>query len=223
MKLSGDQIVEIRERFALGDTRQHLADSFSVAPNLISLIVQRKIYKHLTYADAFWARVLRSDPDDCWIWLGCWNKGYGVCAYQGAQLNASRVAWILAHGDPGDLMVCHHCDNRPCCNPGHLFLGSAADNSADCVAKGRSAVGDRNGSQTHPERLVRGETHHQSKLTHSDVAEIRRRLANGDRQKEIGLAFGITQSQVSRIGRHENWRERLTGCEIAQRQAARQR
>ena len=85
----------------------------------------------------FWAKVERRGGDECWLWLGaCDSAGYGRTTK--AAIPAHRLAWELTFGeDPGDLFVCHHCDNPPCCNPAHLFLGTSGDNSRDSVAKGR--------------------------------------------------------------------------------------
>lgn len=88
----------------------------------------------------FWARVARRGPDECWEWRGSRNaKGYGQVTNQGADRIAHRVAYEIAKGAiPSGMMVCHTCDNPPCCNPAHLFVGSNADNIRDKVAKGRS-------------------------------------------------------------------------------------
>jgi hypothetical protein len=85
-------------------------------------------------------------PDACWPFMGFRSKGYG--RMQGGKrgapmLFAHRIAYELANGPiptgDGEWCVCHHCDNPPCCNPKHLFLGRDADNMADCHAKGRAA------------------------------------------------------------------------------------
>ena len=68
------------------------------------------------------------------------NEPYGVFTSSGKRYRAHRAAWIMAHGPiPDGMMVCHRCDNPPCCNPEHLFLGSAKDNAEDMVSKGRWA------------------------------------------------------------------------------------
>jgi len=89
----------------------------------------------------FWDNVDRSGgPEACWPWMrAVGGKGYGnVPDGVGRTLRSSRVAWELTHGPIADgLFVLHRCDNRPCCNPAHLFLGTAGDNIRDCVAKGR--------------------------------------------------------------------------------------
>ena len=76
----------------------------------------------------------------CVEWTGHVDrKGYGRVSIEGRQVFAHRVAWELAHGPiPDGLCVLHHCDNPPCCNPAHLFLGTIRDNNLDMSAKGRN-------------------------------------------------------------------------------------
>lgn len=91
------------------------------------------------------AQRLSPTPDGCLVWSGGrdWS-GYGtINVGDGKTDRTHRVAWILANGRPipGDLCVLHRCDNPPCCNPGHLFLGTRTDNNADMQAKGRGRNG----------------------------------------------------------------------------------
>ena len=95
----------------------------------------------------FWSKVDQRGPDECWPWTASTNGGYGAF---GAKLfgekkmrvhRAHRVAFFLATGvAPDDLVVCHSCDNPPCCNPAHLWLGTQADNNRDMSIKGRNGM-----------------------------------------------------------------------------------
>lgn len=78
-------------------------------------------------------------PDGCWYWLGALqSKGYGQFRNRGAH----RVSYMLYKNvDPGNLNVCHSCDNRMCVNPNHLWLGTHLDNVMDKVMKGRQSRG----------------------------------------------------------------------------------
>lgn len=77
----------------------------------------------------------------CWVWLGSKSKrGYGKIGVGGGKSpqGVHRVMWELVNGPiPTGLFVCHHCDNPPCCNPDHLFVGTAKDNVQDAISKGR--------------------------------------------------------------------------------------
>lgn len=92
-------------------------------------------------AERFWEKVDKSGgPDACWPFKGALSHGYGRLAIPGQTGDiASRVAYRLSVADPGALDVLHRCDNPPCCNPAHLFLGTALDNMHDMIAKGRAS------------------------------------------------------------------------------------
>lgn len=92
-------------------------------------------------SERFWKKVKKGGPDDCWIWTGCVNGGgYGQISAGGPRrmIPAHRVALLLDGTDvPLGKYVLHKCDNPPCVNPRHLFVGTNSDNMKDMVAKGR--------------------------------------------------------------------------------------
>lgn len=98
---------------------------------------------HLIAEDYFWSRIDRRTPDGCWAWKkGRTSAGYGHLSWGGRILYAHRIAWELHHGKeiPPRMCVLHSCDYPPCCNPGHLFLGSKVDNTLDMMKKGRDVT-----------------------------------------------------------------------------------
>ena len=130
----------------------------------------------------------------CWLWSGPrhWqpNFDYGFIRFRGRFWLAHRLIWTLLKGPIGKgLCVLHHCDNPPCVNPSHLFLGTRGDNNRDALKKGRQvpgrALGDLNGSRKHPERLLRGQQNPSARLSEEKVRVIRRRYAEGQTSLSI--------------------------------------
>lgn len=149
----------------------------------------------MTLGEYFEAHVQRDPRTGCWVWTGYRLKGrmpYGQAKFEGFRGPAHRLAWLLLRGRLGvGELLCHTCDNPPCCNPDHLFVGTAADNSADMVAKGRQAKGERNGA---------------SHLTAVDVAAIRAAYAAGGvSHRVLGARYGVHYTAIGKITRGQRW------------------
>lgn len=149
--------------------------------------------KPAKYAARFWGRVDRTDLFGCWSWQGPRRPdGYGIASLGGQTTPAHRVAWILANGSiPAGRVLRHDCDNRACCNPAHLQLGTHAENIADKVSRGRQAKGEGNG------RAV---------LTVADVRAIRAAHASGLGPAAIAAAYPVSKRAVVKIVDRETWR-----------------
>ena len=140
-----------------------------------------------------WARIRKLGPDACWPWLGARTaRGYGNVQYNGKWLYAHRLVYTWAVGAiPPGMDVCHTCDNPPCCNPAHLFLGTRMQNMADAVRKGRVANG---------ERLP------QSKLSEKSVVLARRAYRVGMTIEEIAALCRMSEQAIRRAVLKESWR-----------------
>jgi hypothetical protein len=146
--------------------------------------------------ERYWSLFDRRTETECWIWKGTLSRGYGMFSFKNNEgswgyVYAHRLAYFLAYGvDPGAFHVCHHCDNPPCVNPRHLWLGTDADNVHDAIAKGRMFQGERN-----------------AKLTGSDVVAIRALHATGLLSyPKIGKQFGVSKTMIGFIVHRQNWK-----------------
>jgi hypothetical protein len=151
---------------------------------------------------AFWSKVDRRGPEECWPWKAAGHPaGYGIF-WNGARLvKAHRHAWELEIGPiPAGLVVCHRCDNPPCCNPAHMFVGTEIENRADSIAKGR---------HKNPPVVLIGEGHHLAKLTGADVLVIRGEYRRGDRVhgvRPLARRYGITPAAMLAVVRGDTWK-----------------
>ena len=136
----------------------------------------------------FWNFTNRPSQTDCWNWKGSLTRyGYGrfwVAAHK-YHVAAHRIAYQLRYGRiPEGMGVCHHCDNKRCVNPRHLFAGTQRDNLADMNRKCRGINRERKGA---------------TELSQSDRVLIRRLARLGVMQRRIGKVFGVTQPTISYI------------------------
>ncbi len=138
----------------------------------------------------FWTYVEKSTADACWPWRGSLvGQGYGRFYVRCERYLAHRIAYAIGAGsDPGCLFVCHSCDNPPCCNPAHLWLGTSLDNNHDAIRKGRKPIGEEANAAI---------------LTPEQVESI---LADGRPQRTIAAVYGVSQGCIMLIKTGRNWR-----------------
>ena len=144
--------------------------------------------------ERFWNKVNKHAENGCWEWAAgpCGHWGYGGFTIDGRSMYAHRVSWMFEHGPiPDGLYVLHKCDNPPCVNPDHLFLGTHTDNMRDMVEKGRA----RGGS-------LPGESNGQAKLTEADVLAIR---ADKRTQQAIADEYGVSRRAIGYIKNRKTW------------------
>lgn len=129
----------------------------------------------------------------CVEWMGRRTRfGHGIGTFRNQVIATHRYAYELAYGPiPNGLHVLHHCDNPPCVNPSHLFLGTEADNVRDKTEKGRQAKGTEIVS---------------SKLNPDKVRAIRIRIANGETQASISKDFGVVYQTIALIAHGSTWK-----------------
>ena len=151
-------------------------------------------------AERFWAKVEKTEG--CWNWTAGLNMfGYGQFGLGNKMVRAHRLSYVLHHPltiellEHREICVCHRCDNPKCVNPAHLFLGSQGDNMKDMYAKGRGGM-----------KKAKGEKQHLSKLTETQVREIRKKYANGGiTQPQLALEYGVSQHSVWGIILRKSW------------------
>jgi hypothetical protein len=151
-------------------------------------------------AERFWAKVKTGLPHECWEWQGARRRKvkYSAATFKATSyttVSAPRSAYTLAKGeDPGQLWVLHHCDNPTCCNPDHLYLGTAKENAADVKARNRR----RNVPKP-------GETNPRAKLTADQVENVRALFRQGKTNTSIGQLLGVHHSTISKIRTGNSW------------------
>ncbi len=168
-------------------------------PNKFVLGHSNREHKKQPIENRFWSKVaITANPDKCWEWQYFRNENnYGQSHKDGRNMLTHRIAWELTYGEiPDGLWVLHKCDNPPCCNPAHLFLGTHQDNMQDMATKGRS----------NPPGL-QGEKHARHKLTDYQVREIRQRYRSGSIEyMQLAHEYGVSFSTINRVINHKGWK-----------------
>ncbi len=153
-------------------------------------------------AERFWSKVKKASrvtsphvSTPCWNWTASiWSGGYGSFHFEGKDKKSHRHAWELTYGKiPDGLFACHHCDNKICVNPEHLFLGGARENQVDLITKGLRTI-------------ACGEGHGEAKLTKRQVIQIKKRRAKGHLLMAIAKDFNVSRSNISSICLNKSWR-----------------
>ena len=144
----------------------------------------------------FWKKVQKRRWNQCWYWVGK-KARYGLFYLRGGHIGAHRVAYAISTGEnPGDLYVCHSCDNQLCVNPRHLWLGTHSDNMADMDAKGRRVFRDQT-----------GEKNPTAKLTQKQVNQIRKlRATKRFTYYELADMFNVSYVMIHQIVTKKTWR-----------------
>jgi len=132
----------------------------------------------------------------CWLWISSHNKsGYGLLWINRKGIKAHRIAYTLYKGIiPFGMHVLHRCDNPPCVNPDHLFLGTQTDNNLDRDKKGRNNV-------------ARGEDTALAKLTTKDVLAIRKSyIPYKNSSVKLAKKYGVKHSTILNIISNKTWK-----------------
>lgn len=141
-----------------------------------------------------------NEATGCWIWnRSVMSNGYGAIGVNYQVKTAHRVAYELWVGPiPKGFFVCHHCDNRKCVNPDHLFAGTTKDNNADMMRKGR------NGGA-----ILSGSCNPSAKFTSSQIEEIRK---SDIPHNQMAKLFGVHEETIRRIRRSRTYSSHSRGA-----------
>ena len=159
----------------------------------------------MTVEDRFWAKVRKGGPDECWLWTGrvtnSYKKhggGYGLFEIGGTTVTAHRYSYQLAHPEENidELLILHSCDRRRCVNPTHLHAGTAAENTAEMLSRGR-------------QRQAGKTRHGNAKLSWPIVEEIRKTYAGKHGElRDLAAQLHVTKHAILAILRRRTWCEK---------------
>jgi hypothetical protein len=147
-------------------------------------------YTDEVFAQKFWERVDKiSDPSGCWLWTGYIDSnGYGMAKLKRKSIRTHVLSYNLTGHTIIDGLQLAHSNNclgkRNCCNPEHLTPKTPSENNLDK---------HRDGTMTY------------AKLIPSQVIEIRRRIAAGEKQKDLAQEFGVGRTAITAINSRKTW------------------
>jgi len=147
-------------------------------------------YLEKTRMIRFFSKIKKTN--NCWLWIASKRQGKRAMGYGQFETGyAHRASWEIHNGKiPSGMLILHKCDNPPCVNPDHLFLGTYQDNENDKKIKSRQARGCAIGS---------------SKYNEIDILGVKLLLALKHNQSKLSRLLGISQSHISRISKNETW------------------
>ena len=139
-------------------------------------------------------KIDKKGPDDCWKWQSAKDRdGYGFISLKGRPYYAHRVSYCLAYGEPGPIRVLHECNNPPCCNPNHLYLGTQAENV-------KKSYLDRRVSRE-------GEFSSNAHFYNEEVIKIRKRHDEGESQISIAQSLGVSPEVIYQIVNYRTYKK----------------
>lgn len=154
----------------------------------------------------FWSNVDIRGEDECWEWTGGKSgNGYGNFMQNGDYIGAHRMAYLIAEGEPPEPQANHHCDNRSCVNPNHIYAGTQKENIRDAMERGRFPL---TGAVTTDQT---GENNGGSRLTAAE-AKLIWELKDEYTQYELADMFDVSRSNISVIHRGLSWTH-VTGAD----------
>lgn len=193
MKWTDEEIEVLKQYYRVKSHK----DLSRMLPNKTYSAINHKAQRlnlcHFTDEERFWKHVNKKSIYECWNWTGVHTDGYGQIKINKKLVLSHRFSWGLHFGKiPKGLYILHHCDNRECVNPSHLFLGTQKDNIHDMILKNR-------------QNDNRGENNGNHKLTSVQVKQIRH-IKDRFSRKEIAKMFDVNEITIADIHKNKTWK-----------------